>query len=92
VGTLVKSVHDNVNWVLTREGQYFFQALYQGTITGLSRTLVVFQIKSGDCIKTTIGLTSELEENRKEKVSAALFIFVTKVAVKISHGRWLCLA
>ena len=61
------------------------QALYQGTITGLLCTLVVFQAKVGESIETKIGLGRELEKNRKEDSAAALFIFVTKVAVKIGY-------
>jgi len=60
-----------------------FQALYQGTITGLLCAFVVLRIKFGQRVEIEIGLSRELEKKGKEEVAAILLIFVTKIAIKV---------
>jgi hypothetical protein len=44
----------------------------------------MFRVKFGESIETKIGLSRELEKDRKEDAPVILLILVTEIAVKIS--------
>jgi hypothetical protein len=47
----------------------------------------MFGIKAREEITIRIGLSSELPEDREDKVATALLVFITKIAIEVSQTR-----
>ena len=86
VRTLVERVDNDVDRVVIGIYECLLQVLHQHVISGLVSTVVVSQIYVVEYIATDIEASGELGKERKQQVSAILFIGVLKVEVKVSHG------
>jgi hypothetical protein len=66
IRTLVERVHDDVGGALLRVAEHVLKTFGHGTITGLMYSTVVFGVKAGKYVATSIGPGGKLDEERRQ--------------------------